>query len=79
MNMRGVISATRIAVVAGALVLLAGCASNGASSFTRHTGSERTDAEYIAKVEQVARRRGVRIVWLNAPSRKPRGIVTDSE
>lgn len=56
-----------VAVLAGA-VLLAGCASGGASLAKRGDGYRvRTDAAYVSTVEALARRRGVHVVWVNPP------------
>lgn len=57
---------TTIALLAAA-TLLAGCASGGASLAKRGDGYKRTDADYVTAVEQLARRRGVHVVWVNPP------------
>jgi hypothetical protein len=68
----------RIVLITGALVLLGGCASGGAG-LVRHSGPMKTDSTYVNAVEQVAKRRGVQIVWLNPPKRPARGEVTERE
>lgn len=55
-------------LVVCAVVLAAGCASSGASGLAaRPTPSIQEDAAYVAAVEQVARRRGVSVRWVNPP------------
>lgn len=53
-------------VLAGA-VSLAGCASGGASLAKSSDGYRRTDAVYVSTVEELAKRRGVRVVWVHPP------------
>lgn len=79
MNVQCMMSATRIALAATALVVLAGCASDGSARLNRHEGVMRNDAEYIGAVEQIARRRGVRVVWMNPPEKRAKGLVTERE
>jgi hypothetical protein len=73
------VSAARTALAAVALVLLAGCAADGTAKLNRHEGVMRNDAEYIGAVEQIAKRRGVRIVWMNPPEKRTKGLVTERE
>lgn len=65
----------RITALASAVVVAAGCASQGASLATR-TGTVteapliQTDHGYVLAVESVARRRGVDVHWVNYPSKR---------
>jgi hypothetical protein len=79
MNALSMVSAARTALAAAAVVLLAGCASDGTARLNRHEGVMRDNAEYIGTVEQIARRRGVRIVWMNPPEKRTKGLVTERE
>ncbi len=67
MNTFSMISARRIATAAAAVVLLAGCATNGASLATKSDGITRSDRDYVLAVESAARYKGVRVVWVNPP------------
>ena len=73
----------RIALATAATLLVSACATTGAttddtmdSAAARPsllpTASARPDynAQYIAQVESVARRRGILVQWVNAPSRR---------
>lgn len=65
-----------ILALAMAGALLAGCASTGASGYSSGPGTRLTaDEAYIARVEQIARRRGIEIVWVNYPKHR---VPTDS-
>ena len=61
------------ALVAASAILLAACASSGglakapAQPQAQPSDTITTDAEYMALVERVARRRGVTIRWFNPP------------
>lgn len=54
------------AVLAGA-VMLAGCASGSASVAKHGDGYRQRDAVYVSTVEELAKRRGVRVVWVHPP------------
>lgn len=65
----------RIAVASLAVLMLAGCASMDERSSSRvapqRTGTViDTDADYVARVEAVARRRGIEVVWVNTPKKR---------
>lgn len=60
--------AVRLAALA-ALVLLAGCASSGSARMQYGTASYQVDSQYVARVEAVARARGVDVEWVNPPRR----------
>lgn len=61
----------RIFLLAVAATVLAGCASaGGAGLASERSGAFREDADYIAAVEQTARRRGVTVKWVNPPQRR---------
>lgn len=56
---------------------LAGCASHSdmyaaapASASISQPAAFRTDGEYVLRVEQIARRRGVGVHWVNPPLRR---------
>lgn len=68
----------RIALAMAATLLLPACATTGdradvaARPSLLPTASSRPDynAQYIAQVESIARRRGITVQWVNAPSRR---------
>ncbi len=66
----------RTAILLLAVLGLAACASTPERSVSAFVAPQRAlsimgdDEAYIARVEQVARRRGVEVVWINLP-RKP--------
>jgi hypothetical protein len=62
-----------VVVLAGA-VLLAGCASGSASVAKRGDGYRHTDAVYVSTVEELAKRRGVRVVWVHPPYKDARQV-----
>jgi hypothetical protein len=59
-------SRCRLVLALAAATLLAGCASMGASHASRD-GVYKRDAAYVNAVENIALRRGVRVVWVNPP------------
>ena len=67
MNAFGMGSRVRTVAAVVAAVMLAGCASSGSSLATRGEGYKRTDSDYVHAVEELAKRRGVRVVWVNPP------------
>ena len=67
----------RAAVAASSTLLLAACASSGSmvssppAAQPRHApGQVVQDAEYVAIVERIARRRGVDVRWINPPVKR---------
>lgn len=66
-----------MAVLSVSLLGLAGCASSGgtASSYTAPAATSNqqaqtrmdNDAEYMARVEAIARNRGIGVQWINPP------------
>lgn len=64
----------RIAVVSLAVLALAGCASmDERSSQAAPQGASSafdTDEEYVAKVESIARRRYMDVMWVNPPKKR---------
>ena len=76
MNAFRKLSAARIVFALAAVVLLAGCASTGSSLASRSQEYRGSDRDYIHAVEQTARRRGVRIVWINPPEEQGRTYVS---
>lgn len=67
MNAFGMNSRVKTLVVLLAATLLAGCASSGSSMAVRGEGFKHSDADYITAVEQMAKKRGVRVYWVNPP------------
>jgi len=68
----------RLVVLSLAAVVVAGCASSmekdsAALTPAAKPGSVVVDAEYMAAVEQVARRRNIGVVWVNPPSKRVAG------
>lgn len=63
----------RMAVLAASVLGLAACATTGEQTATGHTPVQQqartveTDTEYMARVEAVARRRGIGLTWVNPP------------
>lgn len=62
-----IVSAGRIAAALVAVVWLAGCAGNGAALGVKSDGITRNDLDYMAAVQNAARSKGVRVVWINPP------------
>lgn len=66
----------RASILSLSVVGLAACASTGPTSATAYvapppaSAAMDVDEAYIARVQQIARRRGVEVVWVNMP-RKP--------
>lgn len=52
------------------LVLAAGCASNDQAVRTVDPKQLDADQAYMAQVEASGRKAGVRVVWINPPTRK---------
>lgn len=52
--------------LAATVVLASGCATTS-DSYTTKRSDLRADSVYIAKVEAIARRRGVDVEWVNPP------------
>ena len=79
MNAQRMMSVSGMAIAAAAGLLLAGCASDGSSQLTRREGSMQNDSEYIAAVEQLARKRGTGIVWINPPDKRSKMVARDRD
>ena len=64
----------RIALLCVSGLLLSGCSTmNERSSYVppaRAPSIMDSDAKYVAYVERVARRRGIHVMWVNAPRRR---------
>ena len=58
--------AIRLAALA-AMGLLAGCASSGSARMEHGAKAYAVDSQYVARVEAVARARGVEVEWVNPP------------
>lgn len=68
----------RLVVLSLAALVVAGCASTTEKESatlmpTAKPGSVVTDAEYVAAVEQIARRRNIGVVWVNLPTKRVNG------
>lgn len=67
---------TRMAVLSASTVLLAACATTGEQtafvSRTRMVHAQArvtSDEAYVARVEAIARRRGIGLIWVNPPTK----------
>jgi uncharacterized protein YceK len=80
MNAFRTIPSVRLVLASTALALLAGCASSGSSLAAKggHSGI-RNDADYVYAVEHQAKRRGVKVVWVNPPTEQGRDYVSNVE
>lgn len=64
------------ALIAASAVLLTACASSGGMASSQPASSYHPpekvtrDERYVAMVERVARRRGVKVHWINPPTRR---------
>ena len=68
-------SSLQLALVASSTLLLAACASGGMTRAVPEPNRSAPNAvvenaEYIAYVEELARRRGVDVQWVNPPVRR---------
>ena len=64
--------ATGMLVLVAAVMLLAACASGGASLTAKSERDPTTDVDKVALIERAAFQRGVQLVWVNPPEkRKP--------
>lgn len=60
-------NAVRLLALCAVIVLAAACASAPAPQ-AQETGKRyQADAEYMAMVEMIARRRGITVTWINPP------------
>ena len=57
-----------LSFIAGAM--LAGCATTGTAQRTAESSGPDLDHAKMAKVEQVAFARGVKVIWINPPEAK---------
>lgn len=65
----------RVAVLSLSVVALGGCASmdernTSVAESSKQVVSIQPDHAYIARVEQIARRRGVYLQWINPPTKR---------
>ncbi|SFM96202.1 hypothetical protein [Dokdonella immobilis] len=51
------------------ILVLAGCASNGGSRFVKEEKFV-VDTEYVDAVNHVSRQTGVRVTWVNPPTKR---------
>lgn len=68
-------SLLRCCIVALAAAGVGACASQGSAGYAASApaqvpGNHVPDARYIARVEQLARRRGIDVHWVNPPLRR---------
>jgi len=61
-----------LAVVSPALLLLSACASTGTAYEKAPMQNESvvTDTVYVAVVENIAKQRGTRVMWVNPPKKR---------
>lgn len=52
------------------LVVLGGCASNGSSRFANNENKFEIDQEYVNAVNTLSRQNGVRVTWVNPPTKR---------
>lgn len=57
----------RFFVITAAAALIVGCAGGGSSSLATKSSAQAVDQAYVAKVETLARHRGVDVHWVNPP------------
>lgn len=63
----------RISLVLLCVLLLAGCASTQQAAYRAAPVRQEkmvTDATYVAIVENVAKQRGTRVIWVNTPKKR---------
>ena len=60
----------RMVVAVAAAMLLAACASGGATLTERSLRDPTTDVERVAQIERAAYQRGVELVWVNLPEKR---------
>lgn len=60
----------RMLVAVAAAMLLAACASNGASLTARSERDPTTDVDRVALIEKAAFQRGIQLVWINPPEKR---------
>lgn len=66
--------ASHLMLAASVVIGLVGCATTSETARTRATPEiMQTDAAYVARVEQLARARGIAVTWVNAPQKHTRG------
>lgn len=64
-----------VAAVLAVVLLGSGCAS-GSAGMVRADKALKTDALYVAKVEAIAKRRGVQVRWVNPPREADRRVAS---
>lgn len=77
MNAFRMIPSLRLVLASVAVALLAGCAGSASSLAAKdgHSGI-RNDADYVYAVEHQAKRRGVKVVWVNPPTEEGKNYVS---
>jgi hypothetical protein len=60
-------NAMRFLAITAAAALVVGCASGGSSSLATKSSAQAVDQTYVARVESLARHRGVEVHWVNPP------------
>ena len=60
----------RMFVAVAATMLLAACASGGATLTERSLRDPTTDTQRVAQIEKAAFQRGVQLVWVNLPEKR---------
>lgn len=57
----------RFLAITATAALAVGCASGGSSSLATKSSAQSVDQAYVARVEALARHRGVDVHWVNPP------------
>lgn len=70
-------TAVRAAFLAAGALVLAGCATTGSTASVQPAAAPSVagdqfeqDSSYVQRVEQIARRRGIGVTWVNPPVKR---------
>lgn len=70
-------TAVRAALVAASALILAGCATSGSTASVAPAAAPQAsgdrieqDSAYVQRVEQIAKRRGIGVTWVNPPVKR---------
>lgn len=59
-----------LALALVAVATLGGCASMDERSSSKAPSNLDVDSEYVARVDEIARSRGIGVTWVNVPTKK---------